>query len=575
MASGKTGKARANKTKSQAGVAKLRPRTNLATTDIGQIGQKLVCMLASAAGATPNESFNDQRGWDVLLQFDVNDDGSGPLDRAPPQRTCWLQVKTTTTLKRSWPIKLTNWGRMVNDPSPWFVVIVHLDTTNNPSTLHVVHVDEKWSAVALKELRKASKAGGKAANRVKPAINWSDADLLPEITGKALMAKLDAAIGPDYERYVRDKPERNQSLGYDDAPHSITVSVRGASDAIMSELADLAVGLRRVMPGDWSATAHDIRFGIPHQLRAFDRTSGDMMVTAGAQGDLLLRVESGGPWPPVEIQCEAFRARNVFPFLPEAFDKVRIVSKHVSVLMSSDSAAGMRRATVTTSLSVEEPLPLAEIERAARTVLHLADPGGATLSVSSEGRTSVMKPQIELPPGDQLAAFHFFESVAYLCREFGLPDDAPLDLGVAVRQREHFEFMANLMRDPVKGPLTLVGSGVQAQVGEQIGAVGVVSAQAGDVVLFAIYGMYGATTSCEKSGAKWRTEAEQISMICDKHVVPVSEHENFDLRGAIDSMRSKLGLLGLQNVFVDPIAVRQSARSGAGRSKRRPAQRSS
>lgn len=573
MASGKAGSAK-TKAKSRANKPRLSTQTSLATTDIGQIGQKLVCMLASAAGATPNESFNDQRGWDVLLQFDADDDGSGPLDRALPQRTCWLQVKTTTILKRSWAIKLTNWARMVADPSPWFVVIVHLDATNNASSVHVVHVDEKWSAVALKELRKASKKGGKAANRIKPAISWSDADLMSEITGKAFLEKIDAAIGPDYERYVRDKPERNKSLGYDDAPHSLTVSVHGMSDTIMSELADLAVGLRRVMPGDWSATAHDVRFGIRHQLREFDRTSGDMEVTAGAQGDLMLRVESNGPWPAVEIECEAFRARNVFPFLPEKFDKVRIVSSHVSVVMSSGPTAGARRATVTASLSVEEPLPLVEIERASLTVLHLADPAGATLTVSAEGRSSVMKPQVELPPNEQLAAFRFFESVAWICREFGLGDDAPVDLGIAGSQREHFEFMANVMRDPTKGPLTLVGSAVHSQVGERIGAVGVVSAQAGDVVLFAIYGMHGAVTSCEKSGAKWRTEAERVSMICDKHVVPVSEHDEFDIRGAIESMRSKLRLLGLQNIFVDPIAVRKPAASPSPRGKRRPPRKS-
>lgn len=573
MASGKAGGARTKKAKSRANKPRLSTQTRLATTDIGQIGQKLVCMLASAAGATPNESFNDQRGWDVLLQFDADDDGSGPLDRALPQRTCWLQVKTTTTLKRSWAIKLTNWARMVADPSPWFVVIVHLDTTNNASSVHVVHVDEKWSAMALKQLRKASKNGGKAANKLKPAITWSDADLMPEVTGKALLGKIDAAIGPDYERYVRDKPERNNSLGYDDAPRSVTVSVRGQSDTIMSELADLAIGLRRVMPGDWSATTHDVRFGIRHQ-REFDRTSGDMEVTAGAQGSLMLRVESNGPWPAVEIDCEAFRARNVFPFLPEKFDKVRIVSRHVSVLMSPGPTGATRRAAVTASLSVDDPLPLVEIERAARTVLHLADPAGAILSVSAEGRSSVMKPQVELPPNVELEAFRFFESVTWLCREFGLADDAPVHLGVAGSQREHFEFMTKVMRDPLKGPLTLVGAAVQAQVGEHIGAVGVVSAQAGDVVLFAIYGMHGAVTSCERNAAKWRTEAERVSMICDKQVVPVSEHDLFDIRGAIGSMRSKLGLLGLKSIFVDPIAVRKPAVSPSPRGRRRPARKS-
>ena len=64
-------------------------------------------------------------------------------------------------------------------------------------------------------------------------------------------------------------------------------------------------------------------------------------------------------------------------------------------------------------------------------------------------------------------------------------------------------------------------------------------------------------------------------MICDQHVVPVSEHDEFDIRGAIESMRSKLGLLGLQSIFVDPISVRRPAASRPPRSKRRPARKPS
>ena len=263
-------------------------RKNLSTDDIGQIGQKLVCMLASSVGATPNESGNDRMGWDVLLQFDVADDGSGPLDQALPQRTCWLQVKTTTARRRSWAIKLTNWRRMVQDPSPWFVVVVHLDPSNQPSSVHIVHIDEKWSTMALKELRRASKKGAAAANKIKPAISWSEADLLSEISGSALLSKINASVGADYEHYVRDKAHRNRSLGYDGPRHSIRLSVRKADDAFMSDMADLAVGLRRVMPGNWRATAHDLRFGIPHAIKAFDRASGDMEIEAAPQGSLRL-----------------------------------------------------------------------------------------------------------------------------------------------------------------------------------------------------------------------------------------------------------------------------------------------
>jgi|GEM_PF-5262760 len=539
-------------------------RKNLSTDDIGQVGQKLVCMLASSVGATPNESGNDRMGWDVVLQFEVPDDTKGPLDRAPSQRTCWLQVKTTTAKRRSWAIKLTNWQKMVRDPSPWFVVVVHLDLNNQASSVHVVHVSERWTAMALKALRRASKKGAATANKIKPAISWSEAELLPEISGDALVAKINASIGADYDQYVRDKAERYKSLGYDGPRHSIRLSVRKTDDAFMSDMADIAVGLRRVMPGDWSATAHDIRFGIPHEIKKFDRASGDMKIDASAQGGLRLRVESGGPWPAVEVDCEVFRARNVFPFLPERFDKFRIASEHVSLLIPYSNSDGHQHRSFTASLPFNEPVPLKDVEGVVWIVLHLTDSSGATLTVSSEdGRSSVTQRRFESHSEEELGNFRFFESVTWVCRTFGLPDDTAVDLELAVRQRQHFEFMANTLRNP-SGPVSIVSSRAQVPIGERIGVVGAVSAQTDDMVLFAIYGVHGVVTSSERIGESWRTDAQEISLTCDKHVVPVTEHDAFGLRDAIQEMRSKLGRLGLEHIFLDPAAFPQQANDPRG-----------
>jgi integrase len=186
---------------------------------------------------------------------------------------------------------------------------------------------------------------------------------------------------------------------------------------------------------------------------------------------------------------------------------------------------------------------------------HLTDSTGATVTVSSEdGRSSVTRRRFESHSEDELTNFRFFESVTWVCRTFGLSGDTALDLGLAVRQRRHFEFMANTLRN-ASGPVSIVSSGAQVPIGERMGVVGVVSAQTDDMVLFAIYGVHGAVTSCERVGERWRIDAQQISLMCDKHVVPVSEHDAFALRDAIQEMRSKLGRLGLEHIFLDPISA--------------------
>jgi hypothetical protein len=401
-------------------------------------------------------------------------------------------------------------------------------------------------------------------------VRWDESNLLPQISGAALLAVVNGAIGTDYERYVREKSERNRALGYDGPAHSMSLSVR---DADLNELADLAIGLRQVVPGDWCAKTHDLRFGIPHEIAAFDRSSGDMELHAGPQGDLKLSVSSGGAWPSVELDCEVFRARNVFPFLPSEFDKVRIVSKHVSLLVQFGADSAPRQATVTASLSVEEALTLLDVERAARTVLHLSEPGGATLTLSCEGRASSLRPQVNLSGVEQLATFRLFEAVAWVCRAFGLEDDAAIHLGMASSHRDHFDFMTSLLRGPLDRPLAVVGSR-RVEPGKRLGAIGVVSAPVGDSVLLAVYGIHGEVSSCEQQGEKWRVSASDLIALCDQHVVPVSAYENFELHSKVTAMRSRMGKLGLEHIFGDPSLAAETRplakKSGRTRARRRP-----
>ena len=101
--------------------------------NLGRIGQKALETWAAQANITANPSFNDERGWDALLQVSVAG-RRGPLDRAAPELSCMVQVKTTMTDKASEPIALSNWWRMCTDPIPWFVLVVHVDANlGNPS----------------------------------------------------------------------------------------------------------------------------------------------------------------------------------------------------------------------------------------------------------------------------------------------------------------------------------------------------------------------------------------------------------------------------------------------------------
>src|SRR5262249_32600706 len=95
-------------------------------TMLGRLGQSALEGWAAQVDVTANPSYHDERGWAVLLQVSPATT-KGPLDRAPPEMSCMVQVKTTTTDDASEPIALSNWWRMCSDPIPWFVLVVHVD----------------------------------------------------------------------------------------------------------------------------------------------------------------------------------------------------------------------------------------------------------------------------------------------------------------------------------------------------------------------------------------------------------------------------------------------------------------
>jgi hypothetical protein len=179
-------------------------------TKIGRIGQTSLEKWAAQAGMTANPSFHDDRGWDALVQVNSDEqDGSGPLDRAPPQTSCMIQIKTTCAQEQSEPILLSNWQRMCSDPIPWFVLAIHLGEDLEPQKAYLVHIDEAWCERVLRRLRELDPSERFRLNKHTISVTWSEEDRLRELHGRELLRLVRDYVRPNQRDYVECKMRRS------------------------------------------------------------------------------------------------------------------------------------------------------------------------------------------------------------------------------------------------------------------------------------------------------------------------------------------------------------------------------
>ncbi len=470
---------------------------------IGRIGAGALETWCAQAGITANRSLQDETGWDFLLQLSASDENPpGPLDRVPPGLTCMVQVKTTIGSDSSESIKLSNWRRMCNEPMPWFVLAVQVDpATMQPTTAHLVHIDKEWCAAVLKRLRELSAEADVALHARYMNVSWGEADRLESLHGRGLKQVLRKHV-PSQRDYVDEKVRWFTELGYEeDSARRVSVNVRGESSAeVFENLAGIAVGTTaHFLPG-WSATVSDVRFGIEAKLTEFGAEAGEMEFRPPPQGEVELQFDaaSGATW---KQTFQVFRARAVFPFLPEAFDTVRLASEDVSVVVTPRIRDAERLLSPNVSISIPAgPIPLARLRSVVAVTLLLTgnevDP--VTIAATSGDITVELLAGALGPIPDELKELaENLKTAISVCDAFDVPADAMVSAGALSAQAKLAAFMNGILSSSEEGPL-IAPYPEPVGIGEMFGAVHEAPLELVDRTLGLFVGAYGVVTDCVK-----------------------------------------------------------------------------
>ena len=497
---------------------------------IGEIGQKAVETWANQANMVANPSIHDERGWDLFLQLPSapEDLYKWVWDKAQPEISCMVQVKTTTSLDQFEAITLSNWRHMIIDPRPWFVAAIHLDAENQPSQAYLIHIDREWCKKVLTRLRELAKQGERHLNKHKLNVTWNGTDKLPRMHGKALIERIRDCVKPNQLDYVIEKMSWFKNLGYSNKRKKVNIQFEVEDKALfLSELSDLGAGLRSTLHRAWRASVSDVRFGIEAAFSEFGLESGEMEFRPEPLTLESFEVFSEDSTHLVFVDCQFYRSGVVFPFLPPEFDKSRFVHKYFECILEK-LEPGQISAFFKVKLPPQEPITVEDMRFVSSLVMILKESDKSSIGIRINGEE--LCNLLVYNPVDEIKNIDEFETLnlsAGLCSTFGIPDSSLVILNSLYTQRDTIKLICTALKAENEPINIQVPFKHGVDCGKSFGLITLCFLQLENIGLLVASGFYGpVTNSEERDGLGCRITIEKCLAINEKKVIQMKDFED-------------------------------------------------
>lgn len=294
--------------------------------NLGKLGESLLTTLTAEVGITANKAFEDETGWDFLLELPMekSPETGTPLDLLPAPVSCLIQVKATDNFKKPIQVKLSNWLRMINSPQPYFFLILDFAGENICNKAFLVHCGFATIEKVLKKCRKISNSDEPALlNKLKQSIQIEEKDSLETVTGGALISKILQHIGSDFHEYSKNKLKFFRSAGYEKLKSSFQMQVNKPDqfDCAHDYIVDFAIGRIAELPFQ-NLKITEVRFGIPSKQPCIDAKEPGVMTIVKKAGKKNATVFLGSINGKNSLQLEM----EIFipTILPMNFPKLRL-----------------------------------------------------------------------------------------------------------------------------------------------------------------------------------------------------------------------------------------------------------
>ncbi|WP_172705748.1 hypothetical protein [Variovorax paradoxus] len=289
--------------------------------ELGEKGESRFKELCADAGLICNKSDRDRAGWDFIVEDQFSLSSSLPFDRRKSPISCHVQVKTIHAKAKSVRIKLNMAERLAKELKPAFVCILTVNDAKEVVGLHLLHIlDDRLSAILKRLRQQAAAQNTRALNKSVLSMSPISEDLVP-VTGAALRAALENAIGLDLYKYAQRKQVQLAELGVESVIANVELRFqKGANKA--RELSDILLGLSA---GAGSFRILENRFGI--EWPVMDAAIGKFEFTPVASDSCRVVVRSKET-PAVGMDGKVFRIPALFH---GADDRTRLDCEFVKI----------------------------------------------------------------------------------------------------------------------------------------------------------------------------------------------------------------------------------------------------
>jgi hypothetical protein len=391
---------------------------------------------------TATQPQRDKHAWDFYVQVAAP---HGPDDAR--ERSCKVQVKTTTTEKPSAEISLSNLELMALERLPWFILHV-LIKDSKVDKAYLLHVDEAQVARILKRREEADPA--KAHNEIGLTISAQASDALTEPFHVSLRKRLLDDMVESEKAYYDRKSKWIETAGYEEAPIRFSVTFPPMEDhEYWEQAANWAVRLVDKMPIA-SVKAERLRFGVPTTLT--EGAAGTMSAPGvPPTATQVVAFSNTDQSEMVSIKCEMYVASRVVPFLPPEYNRVRFVAPGIDILLREDQGRAIAGMTFPIpGITIEgEQASLTEFAKACKVVRLISQAGDKGIWMDIAGlassRVQLSAPKLD-PEVPRLALV--IESAAAVISGFGIETGADVDVGDLLENAFDVTLMhAGLRRD--------------------------------------------------------------------------------------------------------------------------------
>ncbi len=290
----------------------------------GRPAQNKFKLLCSQSEVTCNRSFEDDHGWDFIIELVPQRENGLPADKLPGPKQVLVQVKSTKGKSPITRMKVSNALKLAKSELPCFVVLFH-HAPGSEERIYICHFWDKLMERALLRGRKAS-AANKEPHKVWMEIRFSDKDE----HSADLIRWIIATVNEHSVEYPEKKRSLCETLGYGERNYHVEVTFGPLGG--VEELVDHQLGFTDYLPVS-NIKFVDSRFGIDAPIPKWGSDHGRIQIrpNIARKCNLVLQNSSGDV-----ISFEATMKGPAIPNLPPEKFKFAIETWCFTVTIFSD-----------------------------------------------------------------------------------------------------------------------------------------------------------------------------------------------------------------------------------------------